>query len=108
MKTKTFIPLIIVSLSLLPFVLRSQAQPDSPALAEKRADEAVARHEAVAKEADESAVQKAQAEQSYENQLHQAQGLAAKQQAEAADEYKRANPMFQDRLRGVINLGPGS
>src|SRR5437899_12478758 len=36
--------------------------------------------------------------------------LAAKQQAEATDEYKRANPMFQDRLRNVISRSsvPGS
>src|SRR5262249_51409321 len=108
MKRKTFIPLIVLGLSLLPAVLRSQDQSDSPAIAEKRAEEAAARQEAVAKHADEAAVQKAQAEQWYENQLHHAQDLAAKQQAEAADEYKRANPMFVDRLRGVINRGPGS
>jgi hypothetical protein len=108
MKTKTFIPLIVVGLSLLPAVSRSQDQPDSPGLAEKRADEAAAKQEAVAKQADESAAQKAQAEQWYENQLRQAQVLAAKQQAEATDEFKRANSMYHDRLRAVINRAPGS
>ena len=108
MKRKTFIPLIVAGLCLLPAVLRSQDQPDSPALAEKKADEAVARQDAIAKRADEAAAREAEAQQNFYAQVERNNDLAAKQQAEATDEYKRANPMFQDRLRNLISRVPGS
>jgi hypothetical protein len=111
MKMKTFIHLFVVGFSLLPAVLRSQDQLDSPVIVQKRAEEAAARQEAVAKQADESAVQKAQAEQWYENQLHQTQELGAKQQAQAEGESKRANTTFQNRLnrlQAIIRREPGS
>jgi hypothetical protein len=88
MKRKTFIPLMAVGLSLLPAVLRSQNRPASP-------EEAAAAREV-------------EAQQNLFGQIQRNEGLATKQQAEAGDEYKRANPMFQDRLRGVINRVPGS
>lgn len=88
MKRKIFIPVIVVGLSLLPAVLRSQNRPAS-------AEEAAAAREV-------------EAQQNLFGQIQRNEDLAAKQQAQAEGEYKRANPMFQDRLRGVINRVPSS
>jgi hypothetical protein len=88
MNRKTFIPIIVVGLSLLPAVLRSQGRPDSP-------EEAAAARDV-------------EAQQSFGAQVQRNQGQAAKQQAQAEGEYKRANAMYQDRLRAVINRAPAS
>jgi hypothetical protein len=88
MKRKRFISLMVVGLSLLPAVLRSQNRPASP-------EEAAAAREM-------------EAQQNFSAQVQRNNDLAAKQQTEVTDESKRANGMFQDRLRAVIRRGPGS
>jgi hypothetical protein len=97
MKTKTLIPLIVAGLSFLPIVLGAQDTPASEILQklqERRAGSAGGGE--------------VEGQQSYDAQVQHNQGQSAKQQAEATGEYKRANSMFQDRLRGVINRGPAS
>jgi hypothetical protein len=87
MNRKTFIPIIVVGLSLLPAVLRSQGRPDSP---------------------EEAARREVEAQRSFGAQVQRNQDRAVKQQAQAEGEYKRANTMFQDRLRAVVQRGPDS
>ena len=108
MKRKKFIHSVLAGVLLLPTILQAQGQPDSPALAEKRADEAVASQNVFAKRADEAAARDAEAQQQFQAEVQRNRDLAAKQQAEASGEYKRANAMFQDRLRAVVRRGPGS
>jgi len=108
MKRKTCISLVAAGLSLLPAALQSQDQPDSPAIAEKRADEAVARQNDFAKRADEAAARDAEAQQQFQAEVQRNRNLAAKQRAQATDEYKRANTMFQDRLQAIVRRGPVS
>jgi len=87
MKRKTFIPLIVVGLSLLPAVLRSQNRPASP-------EEAAAAREVGA-------------QQNPFAQIQRNEDQAAKQQAEAGDEYKWTNG-FKDRLQALVRRAPGS
>jgi hypothetical protein len=87
MKRKTFIPLMVLGLSLLPAVLRSQNRPASP-------EEAAAAREVGA-------------QQNPFDQIQRNEDLAAKQQAEAADEYKWTNG-FKDRLQALVRRAPGS
>jgi hypothetical protein len=108
MKRKPFILLILAGLSLLPAVLRSQDQPEAPAIAERRAEEAVARQDDIARRADEAATREAEAQQRFEGDVKRNRDVAAKQQAQVAEEYKRANAMYTDRLAGIIRRGPGS
>jgi hypothetical protein len=49
-----------------------------------------------------------EAQQRFGAQGQRNQDQAATQQAQAEGEYKRANTMFQDRLRGVVQHGPAS
>jgi hypothetical protein len=90
MKRKTFISLFVLGLSLLPAVVASQNRPASP-------EEAAAAREV-------------EAQQNLFGQIQRNENLAAKQQAQAEGEFKRANPMFQDRLRSLISRSrvPGS
>jgi hypothetical protein len=108
MKRKTLILLFVAGLSLLPADLRSQDQPESPATAEKRAAAAAARQNDISRRADEAAAREAEAQQNFYAQVQHNNDLVAKQQAQAEGEYKRANAMYQDRLRGVIQRAPGS
>jgi hypothetical protein len=100
MKTKTMNPLLAAGLLLASAALRAQDAPDSPAVVERRLEEA--------RRAQEAAPQDADTQQRFEAEIHRNQGLATRQRVQAEDEYTRANPMFQDRLRNVIQRGPGS
>src|SRR5712672_2272103 len=90
MKRKTFIHLIVAGLSFLPAVLRAQDTPVSEIV--QRLQEA--RSAGVPS-------QEAEAQQRFGAEVQRNQDQAAK--AQAAGEYNRANPMFQDRLRSLIS-----
>lgn len=93
MKMTPFISLIVLGTAILPITLHSQDQDTAAnaAILEKL-----------------TAARDAEAQQTFEAQVQRNRDLAEKQQAEAAGEYKRANPMFKDRLQAVIRRGPGS
>lgn len=105
MKRKTFIPLIVAGLSLFPAVSRSQDEPDSPEIAQRRGEGA--RQEAIVRQG-EQAAREAEAQQSFEAQVQGNRDLAVKERARADDEYKRANAMYADQLQAIIRRGPGS
>jgi len=108
MKITSFLSLIVLGTSFLPIAVHSQDQPESPVIAERRAEEAVARQDAIARRADEAATREAEAQQRFEGDVKRNRDVAAKQQAQVAEEYKRANAMYTERLAGIIRRGPGS
>ena len=101
MKRKTFVLLVAAGLSFLPAVLQAQDASEPPAIAERSSEEAI-KQKTLARRADEVTQQR------FEAEVQRSQDQAAKQQVQAEGEYKRANAMYQDRLRNVIQRAPGS
>jgi hypothetical protein len=104
MKRKIFVSLVVAGWLLIPAVMRSQDEPNSSGIEQGRTQ--AARREAIVRQGAEAP--DAEAQRQFQAEIQRNRNLAANERGRADDEYKRANAMFVDRLRGVVQRGPGS